>query len=313
VQYLLSMCLSRHWWIVLTGMLIAFSPCSGRLAAAAARAKAGQAGAGPTWRRIAPGVLFYEARLGSGGGAGKLWVYLPERRSGTGKLPCVLVAPAGSRLFHGMALGEGDRPEHLPYVKAGFAVVAYEIDGALGEGAGEAEVLRAARAFRKAEAGLANAREALRVVRARLPQIDAGQVYTVGHSSAATLALLVAARVPGIRACVAYAPVCDVEAWLGDRLLPLASELPGFREFIRGSSPSRNIATLRCPCFLFHADDDSTVPTAEVAGFAAQLQKSNSHVTFARVASGNHYDSMIQQGIPRAISWLLASPAGRKP
>jgi dipeptidyl aminopeptidase/acylaminoacyl peptidase len=281
------------------------------LTAAAARA-AGAKPASAAWQRIVPGVLVYEARLGSGEGAGKLWVYLPERAGTAGKLPCVLVAPAGSPLVYGMRLGEGDRPEHLPYVKAGFAVVAYEIDGAVSERPSEAEVVAGARAFQAAEAGLANARQALRFVKARLPRVDPGRIYAAGHSSAATLALLVAERVPDIRACAAYAPVCDVEARVNNALGPLTAALPGFREFIQRSSPSRNAAALRCPCFLFHADDDSNVPTAEVADFAVQLRKSNPHVTFTRVPTGDHYDSMIRDGIPRAIQWLKSLPTGLK-
>src|SRR6185503_18801936 len=66
------------------------------------------------------GILRYEVYIPDRGGARKLWVYLPER-VGAGKLPCVLIAPAGTPLVHGMALGEGDIEEHVPYVLQGFA------------------------------------------------------------------------------------------------------------------------------------------------------------------------------------------------
>ena len=55
------------------------------------------------------------------------WYYRPEQA--TGKLALVLVPPAGSTLFTGMDLGDGDRPEHYPYARAGFAVASFEIDG----------------------------------------------------------------------------------------------------------------------------------------------------------------------------------------
>lgn len=61
---------------------------------------------------------------------------------------------------------------------------------------------------------------------------------------------------------------------------------------------------LRCPLFLFHADDDTKVTTAELDTFNRRLQQHNRHVKFARVSTGNHYDSMIRQGIPQAIRWL---------
>src|SRR5262245_60873435 len=57
----------------------------------------------------------------------RVWVYLPA--TAEPKLACVLVPPAGSRMFHGMALGEGDRAEHVPYAAAGFAVVSFDMTG----------------------------------------------------------------------------------------------------------------------------------------------------------------------------------------
>jgi dipeptidyl aminopeptidase/acylaminoacyl peptidase len=154
-----------------------------------------------------------------------------------------------------------------------------------------------------------NAHDALEYALAKVPGIDARRLYTAGHSSAATLSLLVAEHEPRIQACIAYAPVCDVPARLGDRLIgALSSALLGYREFAERASPLTSVARLRCPVFLFHADDDATVPTLQVAGFAAALRRTNSHVTFVQVPTGNHYRSMIQQGIPRGIQWLRRLP-----
>jgi dipeptidyl aminopeptidase/acylaminoacyl peptidase len=255
-------------------------------------------------REIEPGIPCYEVSLPRETGASRLWIYLP-RRPGRKKLPCILIAAAGSRLFDGMALGDGDRPEHLPYARAGFAVVAYEIDGALPDHPSSREILAAARAFEEADAGRVNAREALEYALAKLPGVDPRRLYTAGHSSAATLSLLVAEHEPRIKACIAYAPVCDVPARLGNRLIEaLSPALPGYREFIERSSPRTSVARLRCPVFLFHADDDMNVPTHQVADFAAALQRTNPRVTFVQVPHGDHYHSMIQQGIPHAIRWL---------
>src|SRR5687768_6680267 len=41
-------------------------------------------------------------------GIEQVWIYLPTPLP-TGKLPCVLIAPAGSHLIDGMVLGDGDR------------------------------------------------------------------------------------------------------------------------------------------------------------------------------------------------------------
>ena len=260
-------------------------------------------------REIAPGVRSYEVSLQRRGGSSRLWIYLPQPLARE-KLPCVLIAPAGSPLFHGMALDDRDRPEHLPYARAGFAVVAYEIDGSPRAHPSSHELVAAARAFQAADAGLVNAREALSYALAKVPGIDPQRLYTAGHSSAATLALLLAEHEPRIQACVAYAPVCDVEQRLGKRVTgALSRPLPGFGAFIRRSSPRTDVARLRCPVFLFHAEDDHNVPTRDPAAFAAALRRTNPRVTFVQVPKGNHYRSMIEQGIPLAIQWLKRLPA----
>lgn len=84
----------------------------------------------------------------------------------------------------------------------------------------------------------------------------------------------------------------------------LSAKIPGFREFISDSSPLTHADQLRCPLFLFHAQDDANVPIAQSVRFAQEVQKVNPRVTFVRVPSGGHYSSMIQQGIPQAIRWL---------
>jgi dienelactone hydrolase len=260
-------------------------------------------------REIEPGVLFQAVASRRVSGVSRLWIYRPKRASGH-KRPCVLVAPAGTRLFHGMTLSEGDRAEHLPYARAGFVVVAYEIDGALPDLPTQPEVIRAARSFQAADAGLVNAREALDYALRKLPEVDSRRIYTAGHSSAATLSLVVAEHEPRVRACIAYAPNCDLESRLGDPLIrSLSGYLPGYRDFIRHRSPQREAGRLGCPVFLFCADDDTTVPPLESICFAAQLRRTNPRVTLVRVPTGNHYPSMIRQGIPRAISWLQSLPA----
>ena len=85
---------------------------------------------------LEPGVEFHEIvlrpRPGQHPGPGrnsKLWLYLPEGKHEDKSLSCVLIAPAGSTLLTGMKLENGDRAEHVPYVRAGFAVLSFELDG----------------------------------------------------------------------------------------------------------------------------------------------------------------------------------------
>jgi dipeptidyl aminopeptidase/acylaminoacyl peptidase len=56
--------------------------------------------------------------------------------------------------------------------------------------------------------------------------------------------------------------------------------------------------------FLFQAQDDSTVAPEETQAFAARLQSQGKSIVFATVPTGNHYNSMIRQGISKAIDWL---------
>ena len=260
-------------------------------------------------RTLEAGVTEYEVALPSGTSAEHLWIYLPAHRA-KAKLPCLFIAAAGTRLFHGIDLGDGDRPEHLPYVRAGYAVVAYSLDGPLGDRPSGRQVVEAAQAFESADAGLADAHAAMDYALANVPHLNPKRLYAAGHSSAGTLSLLLAENDPRIAACIAYAPCCNVPHHLGPRVVGVLDHaVPGERAFLTRRSPDAGVARLTCPLFLFHADDDSTIPAADVAEFARLAQQTNPRVTFVHVPTGEHYDSMIRQGIPRALRWLQALPA----
>ena len=252
---------------------------------------------------VEPGIDFYDVDVSAGKNQARLWIYLPSRRRKS--MPCILIAPAGSRMFHGMGLAKGDEPEHLPYVRQGYVVVAYELEGPLPEHPSDADVVSAVRQFKNADGGLVDAKLALDYIAAKLKFVNKNQIYAVGHSSAATAALLVAAHDSRIKACVAYAPVCDVEARIGDKVINvLTPSTPDFRNFIQMISPIMFTSALKCPTLIFHADDDSTVSLEDDTLFVKALKRTNHNVTFLRVPTGNHYDSMIQQGIPNGIAWL---------
>jgi dienelactone hydrolase len=265
----------------------------------------------PPARSLGSGVAVHELSFPHGGVTRQIWIYLPEKAP-AGKLPCVLIAPAGTPLIYGNALGNGEyRAEHLPYVHAGFAVIAYSLDGDLDDRDkhNNAAVLAAVIAFKNAEAGVANARAALDYSLARVPALDSRRVYTAGHSSAATLSLVVAERDARIQGCIAYAPVTNVLQRTPAQLVNVfSSVVPGFREYLEEYSPHTHVDRLRCPTFLFHAEDDSNVPIQQTAEFAASLKMTNAHVTFLRAKHGDHYESMIHEGIPEAIRWLKRLP-----
>lgn len=267
---------------------------------------------GPS-RTLEPGIELHEIHLPGGpkpGFGGKLWLYLPSGAHPDKSLPCVLITGAGSNLMVGMDLGDGDRPEHLPYVRAGFAVLAFELDGAVPDlqNASDAQFLAGARKFHAARAGLVNAHIAIEYVLAKVPQADPQRLYAAGHSSAGTLALLFAEHEPRLKGCVAFAPAID----LGKRLAPAMPFLmqQGLTDLVVRYAPKTNEMKLSCPLFLFHAQDDSNVPVSSSLDWAQRLQRLGKTVTMETVPTGNHYDSMIQQGIPRAIAWMTGGAQG---
>lgn len=255
--------------------------------------------------RIEPGIVLRKAAITRSGAPIQVWIYLPEKAKE--KIPVVLIAPAGSNMLCGSNLGDSSRPEHLPYVRAGFAVVAYEIEGAVPENADVEEIVQGLQTFSAAGFGIVDAQIALDFAMSQVALIDGNRVLTAGHSSAATIALLVAANDPRIKGCIAYAPECDVGASLPKETKEALSRLvANFPRFLYASSPVNYVKSLRCPLFLFRADDDTVV--ADLSGFVAAVKKSNPQVTFVRVPSGEHYDSMIAEGIPAAIRWAKKLP-----
>lgn len=252
---------------------------------------------------IEPGIKFYETMAHSSVGQRKLWLYLPDPLP-AGSLPCVLIGPAGSRLFHGMALGDGDRDEHLPYVKAGFAVVAFEIYSPLNESPTDEEVKQAARQFLSGDGGLFDVRIAFDYAKKRVPGVNPDKIFIAGHSSAATLALQAIATEKDLAGCIAYAPCTDLEKYFNDGLPELEQVAPGFAAFAKRSSPINFAANIRKPLFLFHAEDDTTIDRAQIDKFLANSPNGKGTLQFVSVKSGGHYDSMIHEGIPAGIKWL---------
>ena len=271
-------------------------------------------------------VNLYTIRLGPTGGyyqppghGGTMYLYLPPGQHPVGSLPCVLITGAGTTLLHGYEFYDGpeeseDGKEFVPYAQAGMAVLAYELDGQIDDvDKSEADGYLA---FKAACAGLVNARNALEYVLARVPEANPRQIYAAGHSSAGTVALLFAEHEPRLAGCVAYAPCSDVEKRMsrempGFVLRLREMEMPGLTDFVVQSSPRTHEGRLNCPLFLFHADDDSNVPASESRSFAARLTALGKDVTLKSVASGDHYDSMLEEGIPAGIEWIKSRSGGK--
>jgi dienelactone hydrolase len=271
---------------------------------------------------IEPGVMLREVKLGPAkpplgsppGHGGKLWLYLPAGEHAPKSLPCILIAGAGSDLVTGMDLGDGDRPEHLPYVRAGFAVLAFELDGVPEDRRNptDLDMGRSMFQFLAARSGLVNANVALEYVLRKVPEVDPSRITAAGHSSAGTLALLFAEHEPRLKACVAFAPAIDLEKRFGPQAVAQLKGM-GVGDLVVSNSPKNRADRLQAPLFLFHARDDSNVPVEDSEAFAALLQAKGKPVTLDLVPTGEHYDSMINEGIPHAIAWLKGQGAGPTP
>ncbi len=257
-----------------------------------------------------------EVILGNGTGYGelpgnntKLWIYLPPGKAPLGSLPCVLICGAGSTMLEGMRVGDGDELEHIPYVKAGLVVVAYDLDGPNETGSPEP---RSYNTFRASMAGLVNARNALEYAIAKVPEVNPKQLFAAGHSSAGTVALLFAEHEPRLAGCVAYAPAVDLKArFPGFVIRAMGSALPDLPDFVVRSSPRTHEQQLNCPVMIFHAADDSNCPIEASREMIQRLQGLGKEAVLVEVPTGDHYQPMLDSGIPAGIQWMKQQINGK--
>ena len=193
----------------------------------------------------------------------------------------------------------------MPYAKAAYAVVAFDIDGTFDSNNKSMANIRATYAkFSAAGGGVVNGKNALEYVLAKLPEVDPERLYAAGHSSAAVWALLFAEHEPRIKGCIAYAPLADLFGKNPSERASIERELRGIARF----SPLEGIERLKCPVFVFHAEDDHNVSIEITRRFVEQLKQTNSNVTLHTTPTGGHYQSMIVEGIPQGIQWLKSLP-----
>jgi dipeptidyl aminopeptidase/acylaminoacyl peptidase len=233
----------------------------------------------------------------------RVWLYAPAK----GQKPkgLIVIAAAGGNMITGTVLTEGDTPEHLPWANAGYAVAAYEVSGPMPEGDDQRKLQNAVDAYLARETGVSDGRDAIEAGVKAFPAA-AEHIIAVGHSSAGTLALALAAHDRRIEKCVAFAPVTDVLAHLGPENVRALSVRSGARDTFSRNSPASLVSKLKKPTFLFVAKDDSVVSAASVEAYAARLRVTGCPVTLKTVATGDHYDPMRKFGQPLALAWLRA-------
>ena len=259
-------------------------------------------------QRFPGGHTMYSVRALSGkstpGGNMQMFVYLPSQRSGPAELPCVLVAPAGTILLTGNDVSADYHKEVWPYVEAGFVVVRYSLDGAVDDMDDPAQLEAGVQAFMAAEGGTVNGRNALEFVLQDLPQVNPRRIFVAGHSSAGTVALCMAAVEPRLAGCIAYAACADPEERLRDALLSNGPGYDRLMQFLAKVSPMKHARDIKCPVMIFHARDDSNVPYSEASVYVEILKLAGIQTDFVTAASGDHYQPMIDEGIPAAIRWI---------
>ena len=243
------------------------------------------------------------------GGKMRFRVYLPPDIDPASPVPCILVPPAGSNLLTGMEIDPYDlspNPEHEPYVKAGFAVVTFSLDGRLlrREQASAYELKLAYKEFKKSKAGLVNCIHAFLETQAVIPGIDKDNIFIAGHSSAGTLSLLFAEHYPQIKGCLAYAASVDLKKSMADFLPEIKPLIPDVEEFLRLSSPQTHIKNLKCPVFIFHSRGDQVTSFQNSYQFASQLTAQGTNVEFVAGDGSDHYQTMIDEGLPKGIEWI---------
>ena len=156
-----------------------------------------------------------------------------------------------------------------------------------------------------------NSRNAMEFLVQKVPAINRDRIFTAGHSSAGTLSLLFAEHESRLAGCVAYAPCVDVEKRLSEYVSnPLVEVLlPEVRLFVRQGSPQRHFQSLKCPVFLFHAEGDTNAPFDESRKLSERLNAQGTSCQLDSMPDGDHYNSMLETGIPSAIVWLKNTAA----
>ncbi len=197
----------------------------------------------------------------------------------------------------------------LAPARAGFAVIAYELSGPIPEESGNEGMIEGTINFRQVEAGVRNLKEVIKFIEKKVVEVDKDQLYMAGHSSAATHALLASWKVDLIKGCMAYAPAVDVAKFMGKDLIDAFNSIggryfSGYRNFIKDISPLKNTSKIKCPLFVFHSEEDGVMALTETQQFVKSVQRGNDDVTFLIAEKGDHYNSMMDEGIPAGVEWL---------
>ena len=145
---------------------------------------------------------------------------------------------------------------------------------------------------------MANGKAAIDYVLSQLPEVDPQRIYAAGHSSAADVALDLAAEDPRRSRCGCLRPGHGHRCPLWRQDVDPRSSDSGRGSISVRLVPIHRVNDFSCPVLVFHADDDTNVPTAETRLSPMPWEGRQSDHVQTR-AGGGHYDSMIHEGSRR--------------
>jgi dienelactone hydrolase len=264
-----------------------------------------------------PDVIVYQVAFPRGTHVSRLLVFMPTN-SAKPKLPCVFVAPSATAPLYGQTIDEETVVywHYINYARAGYAVIAYDIDGYIDtiDRINETTlvtqpdklVIDSLKAYKASDAGVLNAKLAIDYAVARIPQIDPDAMYSVGADAGGTTALIVAATDRRIKAAIAYSPTTDVPKQYSSLVEKISKAVPGYKDFIDRSSPHRNIEKMNKPIFIFHDDRSTKTSLEDTTNFVELVKKKNQSISFShdRDKEFPSGDDMTSTSINQAIEWL---------
>ena len=237
------------------------------------------------------------------GHQGTLWVYLPDQQTALPPYPVVISAPWGGTQVSGVPLQERHQEGHLAYAKAGYAVVAFSVDGA------EPESLEDATgwpAFAASYAGAVNAHNAWRYATGHLPEANPDRIFMEGFSGGGDTALLYATQQPELDG-VALINSAGLGCWFqsGPLLARLSKEREGFYDVCTQTSPMAQLDKLTVPTLLFANEDDKRIPRMYVKTLHRHAEAAGAPATFYLAPSGgNHEQAWREQGLEYVANWF---------
>ncbi|MFK8112994.1 MAG: alpha/beta hydrolase family protein [Rubripirellula sp.] len=232
-------------------------------------------------------------------------VVLPTRMP-QGKVPALIVNGSGAYLFSGMNLCDEDIEPMLPYVERGFAIIAYETDGCQPDFERDptsADIAQMTRRYVASKAGLINAKRAISYALEQFPEIDANQLYTIGHSSGAKQALLLSTHDDRIRGCVAFAPACQMDISSKMTVARIGGSDAGeLTREVQRSMPLVHASKVSVPMLLVYSENDRITRPAEVLTYA----KAVGERAIAVPVNCDGHGAVPQAGFKLSLAWLIS-------